>query len=120
MLELFRKIRRTLAITIGLFIIYMSLRAGLNLTQYVSDKTMHFVAYAAWAAVACATPRGKERIAFYAAIIFATGLAIEFIQPNVGRDKSILDVLANSAGIAGGILLALWARRWLYTPAENR
>ena len=118
MLEFLRKIRRTLAIAIGLFIIYMSLRAGLNLTQYVSDKTMHFAAYAAWAAVACATPRGKERITLYAAIIFATGLAIEFIQPNVGRDKSMLDVLANSAGIAVGILLALRARRWLYREAR--
>lgn len=114
MLELFRKIRRSLAITIGLFIIYMSLRSQLHLTQYVSDKTMHFVAYGTWAAVACATPRGRERIILYAAIIFATGLAIEFIQPNVGRDKSMLDVLANSLGIAAGILLALWARRWLY------
>ncbi len=120
MLELFRKIRRSLAITIGLFIIYMSLRSQLHLTQYVSDKTMHFVAYAAWAAVACATPRGKERITLYAAIIFATGLAIEIIQPNVGRDKSMLDLVANSLGIAAGILLALWARRWLYTPGDGR
>lgn len=114
MLDLFRKFRRHAAVAIGLFIIYMSLRSGLNFTQYVSDKTMHFAAYAGWAAVACATPRGRDRMALYAGIIFATGLAIEFIQPNMGRDKSMLDVLANSLGIAAGILVALWARRWLY------
>jgi VanZ family protein len=120
MLEFLRNIRRTLAVAMGLFIIYMSLRAGLNLTQYVSDKTMHFVAYGSWAAVACATPRGKQRMALYAGIIFATGLAIEIIQPNVGRDKSMLDLLANSLGIAAGILLALWARRWLYAPSGRQ
>ncbi len=71
------------------------------------------------AAIACATPRGKDRMALYAAILFATGLAIEIIQPNVGRDKSMFDVLANSLGIAAGILVALWARRWLYVDKQQ-
>lgn len=117
MLEYFRKIRQPLAIVLGLFIIYMSLFTRLNLTQYISDKAMHFLAYGAWAAVACATPRGVDRLAIYAAIIFATGLAIEIVQPEMGRDKSILDLLANSAGMVVGILLALRARRLLYGKA---
>lgn len=114
MLEFLRKIRRTLAVATGLFIIYMSLRPSLDLTEHISDKAMHFLAYGAWAAIACATPRGARRMALYAGIIFATGLAIEIIQPNVGRDKSLADLVANSLGIAAGILLALWARRRLY------
>lgn len=126
MLEFLRKIRRPLVVATGLFIIYMSLRPPLNLTQHVSDKGMHFMAYFTWAAIACATPHGNRRVALYAAIIFATGLAIEFIQPNVGREKSMADVLANGTGLAAGIFLALWVRRWLYggpaadTPAQPR
>ena len=119
MLDLLRKIRRPLAVVTGLFIIYMSLRSSLNLTQHVSDKSMHFVAYATWAAIACATPSNRRHIALYAAIIFATGVAIEFIQPNVGREKSMMDVLANGLGVAAGILMAMWARRWLYTSGDK-
>lgn len=120
MIEFLRKIRRPLAVATGLFIIYMSLRSGLNLTAHVSDKTMHFAAYGGWAAIACATPHGSRRVVFYALIIFATGLAIELIQPSFGRSKSIMDLLANSIGLGAGILVALWARRWLYGRQEGQ
>jgi glycopeptide antibiotics resistance protein len=52
---------------------------------------------------------------------FGYGLAVEILQPLVaeGRVFSWLDVLANSLGIACGIVLALIIRRRIFNPKHK-
>lgn len=70
-----------------------------------SDKSYHFLAF-----VALALPLGAVRprwgtVVFV--VLSAYGAAIEFIQPYVGRSREFADLLADMAGIGGG-LVAGW------------
>lgn len=75
------------------------------------DKVGHFLAYAGlmfwWAALA----RRRWRAALFLLLL---GLAMEIAQgftPN--REPSLLDMLANSLGVAGGLLVSHLLPDWL-------
>jgi glycopeptide antibiotics resistance protein len=52
---------------------------------------------------------------------FGYGLGVEILQPIVaeGRVFSWYDVLANSLGIASGIVLALFIRKRIFNPKHD-
>jgi VanZ family protein len=69
-----------------------------------TDKTHHFIAYAALTfSVALARPKNWLLIAFF---FVAWSGAIEIIQPYVNRYGEWMDLAANAGGAACGILLA--------------
>lgn len=76
-----------------------------------TDKTHHFVAYAAvMFPITLAYPRYWWRVGLF--VIIYSGL-IELIQPHVNRYGEWLDLAANSGGVLVGVLVACVARRWL-------
>ena len=87
----------------------------------VSDKLEHSVAYAAMTLWFTGIYR-RSRYWHIAAALFLLGVAIEFAQGamNLGRQRDYHDVIANSGGIAVGMLVALvgiggwarWAEGW--------
>ena len=77
---------------------------------HISDKVMHFGAYALLAFIPVVGFRLSKGIVC-ALVMIALGVALEFVQQMVGRDLEIGDMLANAAGVAIGIVLALLARR---------
>ena len=69
----------------------------------------HLVAYGL--ATGCLMVLAKLRPWLAALMLFAFGIAIEFIQPTVGRETHIEDVLANTLGIVTAwCLVAFWRR----------
>ena len=74
-----------------------------------SDKVVHLVAFAALAFPLARTGRVGLFAVFVAASVF--GGLIELIQPSFGRSADMQDWIADIAGVALGILLALLYRR---------
>ena len=73
-----------------------------------NDKIAHFSAYLGLV-LAAALLRPKS-IAFYTSCAILYGGLIEFIQPSFGREKEVLDFVANSLGaISGGTIGLLTA-----------
>ena len=69
----------------------------------------HLVAYGL--ATGCLMVLAKLRPWLAALMLFAFGIAIEFIQPSVGRETHVEDVLANTLGIVTAwCLVAFWRR----------
>jgi hypothetical protein len=67
----------------------------------VSDKLQHATAYFGLAVLTTMAFRG--RAVLYAAVgLVLMGALVEFLQQFVGRDSSVLDALANTAGFAVG------------------
>ncbi|HLS58183.1 MAG TPA: VanZ family protein [Paracoccaceae bacterium] len=67
----------------------------------MNDKVLHCLAHAAIAAPVClARPRGWL---WLVAGFVLWGVAIEIMQPLVGRDRSAADVVANLAGTATAV-----------------
>lgn len=110
-------LRRAAVICFGLAIILGSLTKGVAGPSILSDKMQHLLSYAGWTALVAASPRGVGRILAYAAVIGLTGIAIEALQPLVGRQASLYDSLANFAGIAAGLAGGLALRSRLYDAA---
>ncbi len=73
------------------------------------DKTLHLIAYAA-----LMFPTGLRHPKYWLAIplvfILYSGM-IELIQPSVNRHCELLDLVANTCGLACGLLLAEMFRR---------
>ena len=75
-----------------------------------SDKTHHFIAYAALAfPVAFARP--KQWLFFIFGFLAYSGL-IELLQPYVNRYGELLDMVANSAGLVIGVTVAYLINRF--------
>ena len=76
-----------------------------------ADKVAHCLAYA-WLAILPFFGFAKMRAAFTGAFLMVPlGIGIEFAQQHVpGRDFSILDMVADSAGVALGIVVARWVK----------
>lgn len=53
-----------------------------------------------------------------AALVF--GAVIEFVQPLVGRSAELAVFVADIAGVACGIILALTMRRWWFRPRRGQ
>src|SRR5262249_50319849 len=81
---------------------------GQGLLARINDKLLHFLAYFLLAAMAsmAVKRRGSARLAVLGIILL--GGALEIVQGYVGRDMSVYDELANTAGaIPGGIIARL-------------
>ena len=85
-----------------------------------SDKSHHFIAFAALAfPLSFARPRVTPWVILLAA---AYGGAIELIQPFVGRDKEFLDFVSDAIGAALGGALGVafhWLRQRLRRSATG-
>ena len=68
-----------------------------------SDKTYHFLAFAALA-LPLAAVRPRWSVALFL-VYSAFGGTIEIIQPLVGRSRELADLVADMAGIAVGMAL---------------
>jgi len=110
------RLRRAAAVCFGLAIIVGSLSTGASGSLPLPDKLQHFLSYGGWMALVAASPRHVGRILAYAGVIVLVGLAIEAVQPFVGRQASVYDLLANLAGIAVGLAGGLALRSRLYQP----
>ncbi|WP_420592358.1 hypothetical protein [Bacterioplanoides sp.] len=76
-----------------------------------SDKTHHLISYALVIfPAALAKPRYLLMIAL---AVFAWSGAIELIQPHVNRYGEWLDLAANGAGVAIGLIAGWLLNRWL-------
>ncbi len=77
----------------------------------MSDKLGHFLAYAAIAFTSSfGWPRRAGRAAAGLAIM---GLAIETVQPFIGRSGDVADWMADLIGLAAGMTGAvLWSATW--------
>jgi len=112
--ETLNRLRRAAAICFGLAIITGSLSQSVAGLPFLSDKAQHFLSYAGWMALIAASPRSLPRILSYAGVVALIGLAVEGLQPFVGRERSLYDLLANLAGIAAGFSGGLVLRAKLY------
>jgi len=96
-------------ITITLFLLAVIVTASLWPAEHLpkvpgSDKTHHFISYAA-----LVLPTALKKPKHWLAIAFAFlcfSAAIELIQPYVNRYGEWLDLLANTGGIFCGIVAA--------------
>ncbi len=83
----------------------------------VSDKLLHFTAYAGLSAGFSTLVRFHRQLLWVVVGLIAYGILIEFLQGLTGyRFMETLDVLANSAGVMTGLLVRLtplprWFRR---------
>lgn len=70
-----------------------------------NDKIAHFLCYALFALVAAALPLAGKRYFLLCIGLIFFGLGLEGAQSWVpGRESSLLDALANSAGVAAGFV----------------
>lgn len=99
-------IRRGLLVLTGLAILAGSLMPPGDAPGLLPDKLMHMLAYGGWAAIAVFSAPRRRRGLMYLGIIFLTGVMVEIVQPWVGREGSLADIAANTAGILAGALLA--------------
>ncbi|MFQ5346440.1 MAG: hypothetical protein ACE5ED_01170 [Rhodothalassiaceae bacterium] len=105
-----RWLRRLAALVIGSAVITTSLAPLAALPA--SDKLLHAAAYGLWAIPVSVSRRHIGRIGIYLAIILAAGGLIEIVQPYVGREASLVDFLANMAGVVLGGTGGLGLRQW--------
>ena len=71
-----------------------------------SDKIAHLLAYGFMGVLAFLSVRGIKRRIYLFIVIFSLGLVLEIFQIYIpGRDMSLFDILANTAGAALGYLL---------------
>jgi VanZ family protein len=79
----------------------------------VSDKLQHFAAYAVLATLASASYGGRWAWWAIGVALVAFSGAIELAQGLSGyRYAEWLDLLANTAGVAAGLVLTTLQRRW--------
>lgn len=89
-----------------------SLQPDLQLPMSLSDKTVHFAAYAFMAAAVAGFCHAPGRIIGWAAATVALGGLLELGQEFVpSRTADLADLAADAAGAACGALLALL---WLF------
>ncbi|MDP1631047.1 MAG: hypothetical protein Q8L66_06475 [Caulobacter sp.] len=107
-----RPLRIALLLLAGLTVLWGSLApSSIPPGPGLWDKAQHAAAYFGLTVIgAWAFPR---RLTALAASLFAAGVGIEILQSmmNLGRQGDPADALANTAGIAAGLILTLAARR---------
>ena len=101
-----------LSVTLLAFVTLVSLYPADQLPKVPgSDKTHHFVSYAA-VVFPIALVKPKHWL-WLALLVIGWSGAIELIQPYVNRYGEWLDLAANSAGVLIGVLLSMLSRRLL-------
>jgi len=90
-------------------IVYVSLTPAPPETDFeINDKVLHFVMYFLLTTWFAQIFSPGKRLVIYALAFFAMGVVLEFGQGlSDERTTSLLDALANGAGIVTGLLLAL-------------
>lgn len=99
--------RRLVALLLALLLLYLLLSPRLpREAQEVPDYWAHMGAFGLWVWIFWALRPGLPAWMFVASAI-ALGVAVELIQPFVGRSSSLRDALANAAGalLAGGLIV---------------
>lgn len=96
-----------------LVIAHLSLSPAADVpAPHISDKVKHFAAYFVLAGTV-ATAFGPRRSMYALILAVLYGLAMEVAQDmgHAGREGSVADALANTAGAACGVLAAKLLRR---------
>lgn len=96
-----------LVVVLGLIITYLSLSPAQGLPSVPgTDKTHHFIAYAALMfPIALRKPKHWK---IYGAVLVGYSGVIELVQPYMNRHGEWLDMLANTSGVISGIFLAIF------------
>jgi VanZ family protein len=81
----------------------------------LSDKLEHFSAYFVLAVIPALTERTPVRIVIAIGLI-ALGVTLEFLQIFTGRDFEVNDMIANTCGVALGMLVGFG---WLALRRRN-
>ncbi|MBA7549549.1 hypothetical protein ES705_42037 [subsurface metagenome] len=114
-----QRISRILAVAAAVTILVLSLLPKEAISNVsISDRFMHFTAYAVLSFLAYFSFIKSINIKLVVIIIvacFVYGAAIELLQPLVGRNRENMDILINAAGVFSGtsfcILLDLFFRK---------
>jgi hypothetical protein len=72
----------------------------------INDKVLHFNAYFILGAMAGGALKTRKSAIWAVVGLICLGGALEVIQSYVGRDMSLWDEMANSAGAFGGAVIA--------------
>lgn len=105
-------------------VLFYSLQPSVALPGFflmVRDVVLHFGAYAGIAFPLMLYSRSHMGPVKVFLVSFAYGLAVEILQPMVaeGRMFSWSDVVANTLGIAAGMLLARTVRKRIFNPKHD-
>jgi len=119
-----RQLWLVLALLWAGIVLFYSLQPSVELPgifRLVQDLVLHFGAYSGVSFLLMGYSRSNAGPLKVSVLSFGYGLAVEILQPLVaeGRVFSWLDVLANSLGIACGIVLALIIRRRIFNPKHK-
>ena len=87
--------------------------------QSINDKLLHLGAYFVLGAMAGGAIKARGQVKWAVIALIAVGAAMELLQGYVGREASLIDVIANAAGAIGGAAFARFVldplrRRWGY------
>lgn len=80
--------------------------------SHISDKVLHFVAYAVLAVLAAAGAENRRAAIVPMVLMIVLGLALDYAQQLVpGRGFEWSDVAADEAGLLFGMLAGFWVAR---------
>ena len=82
----------------------------------INDKVLHFEAYFVLGAMAAAAFKSRKPVLRAVIGLILLGGVLEIVQSYVGRDMSIWDELANTAGAISGAVIA----RMMVEPLRRR
>ena len=102
-----------LIITILALVIFFSLTPKLNIPlDGGKDKFGHFISYLVISLIPCIVFVSRKKIYVTSILICLMGIAIEVIQEKfIGRNGSVYDAMANSAGIIVGLIVGLYCKK---------
>jgi VanZ family protein len=119
-----RQLWLVLALVWAGIVLYYSLQPSVELPgifRMLRDVVLHFGAYAGIAFPLMLYSRSQAGPWKVFLLSFMYGLAVEILQPIVaeGRMFSWVDVVANTTGIAVGMLLARFLRKRIFNPKHD-
>jgi VanZ family protein len=87
--------------------------------QGINDKLLHVAAYFVLGAMAGGAIRQRSQVKWAVLALILAGALMEVVQGSVGREASMVDVIANAAGAIAGAAFARFVldplrRRWGY------
>ncbi len=96
-----------LFITYGLTLLALSLKQGVQTEQYIihQDKVGHLLAYGIFTLLGARISQSANTLNITALGIFIYSGIIEVLQHFVGREMSLLDLVANGAGVIVMLIL---------------
>ncbi len=105
-------VRQTLFFIYLVLMAYFSLLPGDEISIQTSDKVLHFAAYTVMVLLSAWSFGTNKQFLFSLPFIFFYGIGIELAQSMTAtREPSLLDVVANSIGIAIGYCIVLLCQK---------